>query len=467
MLALLLSLTLAAVGISAALHALMNKRDSVSALAWVTICLALPGVGALTYVVFGINRVANKALRTYMPDAIEDPSEIVKEPLGQSLRPISLVGENVSGLGLRSCGQPMILENGNELYPAMIKDIESATTRVYCSTYIFQHDDIGKEFVAAFARAQKRNVEIRVIVDGFGAIAYPPSVNRALKAAKIDVKYFNPITLFPPSLNINTRNHRKIMVVDGVTAYTGGQNVSAKHVLGGKAKLGQTKDLHFRLQGKIVDDLERAFLKDWNHCCGITGKTVFTPSNRIDNQSSTWARLILDGPNEYRDKLNELLVGIVSSARNRLWIMTPYFLPDFDLMGALIGANLRGVDVRIYLPRTTNNFLVRWAMEHGLKRILARGFKVYMQPLPFIHTKALLIDDNYSLIGSANLDPRSLRLNYELGVEILDRRFCGELADYFSKQEQLSAQVTSIELESNPRWRTLRNAIAWLFSPYL
>ncbi|MFT4861773.1 MAG: cardiolipin synthase [Pseudohongiellaceae bacterium] len=467
MLTFLISLALAVVGISAALHALMNKRDSVSALAWVTICLALPGIGALTYVVFGINRVANKALRSYLPEAIEDPTEIVNDPPACNLRPLSLVGENVSGLGLRSCDQPQLLENGDELYPAMIKDINSATNRVYCSTYIFQHDEIGKELVSALSRALQRKVEVRVIVDGLGAIAYPPPAGRALRAAKINVKYFNPITLFPPSLNINTRNHRKIMIVDGVTAYTGGQNISAKQVIGSRPIHSQAKDLHFRLQGKIVDDLERAFLKDWNHCSGITGKTVFKPSNRTNYQSKTWARLILDGPNEYRDKLNELLVGVVSSAQHRLWIMTPYFLPDLDLLGALIGARLRGVDVKIFLPRKTNNLLVRWAMEHSLQSVLARRLVVYMQPAPFIHTKALLIDDNYCLIGSANLDPRSLRLNYELAVEIFDQDFCAELAAYFAKQEKLSTPVTETELAALPKWRAFRNAMAWLFSPYL
>lgn len=467
MLTFLTSLAFAFVGISAALHALMNKRDSVSALAWVTICLAIPGVGALTYVVFGINRVASKAHKSYLPDPIEDPTDGVKDPSDFSLRPLSLVGENVSGSGLRSCDQPVILENGDELYPALIKDIESATKRVYCSTYIFQNDEIGKELIAALVRAQERRVEVRVIVDGLGAIAYPPSAVRALKAAKINVEYFNPITLFPPSLNINTRNHRKILIVDGQTAYTGGQNISAKHVVGNSAKITQTKDLHFRLQGKIVDDLELAFLKDWNHCTGILRKTVFTPSNRINTESATWARLILDGPNEYRDKLNELLVGVVSSAQHRLWIMTPYFLPDFDLFGALIGARLRGVDVRIFLPKKTNNLPVRWAMEHGLRSVLARGFVVYMQPPPFIHTKALIIDDNYALIGSANLDPRSLRLNYELGVEIFNHDFCNELANYFVKQQNLSTQLTENELNSLPKWRALRNAVVWLFSPYL
>jgi cardiolipin synthase len=147
--------------------------------------------------------------------------------------------------------------------------------------------------------------------------------------------------------------------------------------------------------------------------------------------------------------------------------MTPYFLPDLDLLGALIGARLRGVDVKIFLPRKTNNLLVRWAREHSLQSVLARRLVVYMQPAPFIHTKALLIDDNYCLIGSANLDPRSLRLNYELAVEIFDQDFCAELAAYFAKQEKLSTPVTETELAALPKWRAFRNAMAWLFSPYL
>ncbi len=467
MITLITSIILAAIGIAAALHALMNKRDSVSALAWVVICLTLPAIGALTYVVFGINRVVNKALRTYLPEADEASTELVNDPPDRNFRPISFVGENVSGLGLRSSLLPEILENGDALYPSMVHDIDAATDRVYCSTYIFQNDQIGKELVGALVRAQQRGVEVRIIIDGLGALAYPPRVTKVLKASAINVKYFNPITLFPPSLNINTRNHRKIMVIDGTVAYTGGQNISAKHVLGSESLLTQTKDLHFRLQGKIVDDLERAFLKDWNHCSGITRRTAFKPSNKTDVASETWARLILDGPNEYRDKLNELLVGVVSTAQQRLWIMTPYFLPDLDLLGALIAARLRGVDVRIFLPQKTNNFLVRWAMCHSLHSILARGLVVYMQQPPFVHTKALLIDNQYTLIGSANLDPRSLRLNYELAVEIFNAEFCEKMADYFTKQQALSDKLTVQELDGIPRWQALRNAIAWLFSPYL
>jgi cardiolipin synthase len=263
------------------------------------------------------------------------------------------------------------------------------------------------------------------------------------------------------------RSHRKIIVVDGKYAYTGGQNISDRHLLEKLLTARQARDLHFRVAGKIVDDLEHAFLEDWNYCCNYEQEISFTPRN-IDNPDSTiWSRLILDGPNENRDRLNDLLMGIFSSAKNRLWISTPYFLPGRDLVGALIGAKLRGIDIRIFLPKHTNIVLVRWAMQHSLQELVARGIKVYFQPTPFVHTKAILIDANYSLIGSTNLDPRSLKLNYELGLEVFDTKFNADLTGYFQKQQETSIAATKLALQERPPWVKVRDALCWLFTPYL
>jgi cardiolipin synthase len=147
--------------------------------------------------------------------------------------------------------------------------------------------------------------------------------------------------------------------------------------------------------------------------------------------------------------------------------MTPYFLPESDLVGALLGARLRGVDVRVLLPERTNIHLAHWAARHGLQYILAKGLKVYSQPSPFIHTKALLIDDNYAMIGSANLDPRSLRLNFELGVEVFSEKFNQQLTSYFQKRLEQCTVLDQDGLRARPAWIRIRDAAAWLFSPYL
>jgi len=462
----LIAIALGAMAIIAALHALLSKRDSKSALAWVAICLLIPFFGPVIYLVLGINRISAKAQTNFLPDSIAEEAEITETEEGKA-SPLAIIGQSVSGRGLYSADDMSILENGEALFPKMLEDIAAAKQHIYCSTYIFQKDSTGTALVEAFATAQDRGIDVRIIVDGLGGIAYPPKILSLLKKRKINFRLFNPITLIPPSLHVNMRNHRKILVIDEKCAYTGGQNLSDRHLIKKSNNPKCARDLHFRFTGKIVDDLTRAFIKDWNHCCEEKDRLEHTPVLENQNSSEIWTRLILDGPNENLDKLNELLVGTFAMARERLWIMTPYFLPGLDLIGALVGARLRGVDVKVLLPERTNVHLAHWASQHNLKHLLDREIPVYSLPAPFIHTKAILIDNGYSLIGSANLDPRSLRLNFELGLEVFSTEIIGKLHQYFETKLASATRVDNSHLTRKSRLIRGRNALAWLFSPYL
>ncbi len=461
----LLYICITGISIYAATHALLSKRDSKSALAWVAFCF-IPILGPVVYLVFGINRFREKAQETYHPTRLQDSAKTFNEPVDSSLRPYSLIGESVTGTGLHSCDEIQMLENGESSYTAMLDDIRAAKSKVFLSTYIFQDDYTGGQFLNTLTEAQNNGADVRIIVDGLGGIAYPPSVIQRLKKNNLRFELFSPLRLLPPSLHINMRNHRKILIVDSKCAYTGGQNISDRHLIHLKNNPECARDLHFRLTGKIVDDLERAFLMDWNHCSSSDDEAKFTPGNESRSESDVWTRLILDGPNENLDQLNEVLNGILALAKNRIWIMTPYFLPYPELVGALQGAMLRGVDVKILLPERTNIHLAHYASQHNLKYILAKGLPVYLQPAPFMHTKAIIIDDRYSLIGSANLDPRSLRLNFELGIEVFSEKLNRELTEYFERHLEEASALTQ-ELLHKPILVKIRNALAWLFSPYL
>ena len=176
---------------------------------------------------------------------------------------------------------------------------------------------------------------------------------------------------------------------------------------------------------------------------------------------------MLDGPNKSLDRLNDLMLGVISSARKRVWIMTPYFLPTQDLIGALIAAHLRGVDVQILLPGENNIKPAHWASRNILRLILETDLYIAYQVSPFIHSKILLIDEQYTLIGSANMDPRSLRLNYELGVELFSAETNQQLSEYFLGRRANATQVTKEEIANRSLPERLRDSIAWLFSPYL
>ncbi len=464
---LLLTIVAIWVGITSALHALLSKRDSKSALAWVVFCLVIPLLGPLMYLVFGINRVATRARLEFQPETVYGESESIPQPMANRFKPLSLVGANVTNWGLKSIDELEPLENGEAFYPQLYADIDNAKSTIYMSTYIFRNDPVGSTIVNKLLDAKNRGVEVRVIIDGLGERVYGPRVGKLLKKHKLKFEIFNPLRLLPPSLHINMRNHRKIIVIDDVVAYTGGQNLSERHLVANRGDRRTAQDLHFRMTGNIVDDLQHAFVTDWNHCCRPDDTLEVSASNPASTSSTTWGRMVLDGPNEYLDELNEVLLGVFSSARSRIWVMTPYFLPGFDLVGALVGARLRGVDVRILIPERTNIYFAHWATQHNLKYILSRELPVYLQPAPFVHTKAIVIDDFYTLIGSANLDARSLRLNFEIGVEIFSESFNNEIAGYFDKMIARSSLADEKRLAARSGLVKLRDAIAWLFSPYL
>lgn len=458
----------------AATHALLSKRDSNSALGWVAFCLFMPLAGPIVYLVFGINRIKAKAKELYD----DEPSEIGIDNttiLDDRPIPFSIIGKNISGADASPCSSIEILENGDELYPKMLAAIGTAEQRVYLSSYIFQDDTSGRLFLKSLVDAQNRGVDVRIIIDGLGAILYPPRIDKKLRRANLNIRLFDPARLFPPSLHINMRNHRKLLIVDQEIAFTGGQNISDRHLIQLPEYREKALDLHFSFTGKTVVELEKSFLKDWASCSvdvseppsdpTLTLKSM--PKSNSHQPTTAWTRAILDGPNENLDRLNELLVGVFSLAKQRIWIMTPYFLPGHDLVGAMIGAKHRGVDVKVLLPARTNVQLIHWATQHSLQHIEAHGLAVFLQPAPFVHTKAIIIDDSYALVGSANIDPRSLRLNFELGIEVFGKEFNDRLGHYFEKKLAKCAKLKLDDLRNQPLAIRMRNAIAWLFTPYL
>lgn len=448
-------------------HALLNKADSRGAFGWIALCIILPLAGPIVYLIFGINRVNSKARRHYVTKLSKDSTDTITEPVGSNFRPLSMVGEKVVDKGLSSCDEVLVLENGEAIYPAMLEAIANAERHVLLCTYIFDRDDTGAQFIAALVAAKERGLEVKVIVDGMGEWMSLRRIGPLLLEHEIEFTRFNPITLLPPSLNLNLRSHRKMLIIDNRYAFTGGSNIGDRHLSERLENAHRVMDVHFRLRGRIVDELEWAFRRDWHYCQGTHELSPFLHSNPNRVEAPVWSRLVLDGPNKSLDRLNDLMLGVISSARQRVWIMTPYFLPTQDLIGALVAAHLRGVDVQILLPGENNIKPAHWASRNILRLILETDLYIAYQASPFIHSKILLIDDQYTLIGSANMDPRSLRLNYELGVELFSAQTNQQLSEYFVKRRANATRVTKEEIANRSLPVRLRDSIAWLFSPYL
>jgi cardiolipin synthase len=223
-------------------------------------------------------------------------------------------------------------------------------------------------------------------------------------------------------------------------------------------------DLHFRLMGPVVTQIERVFLTDWGF---VTGEHRTWNSPSVAKAGGALCRTVVDGPNEDLEKLTTILIGAVSLARRRILIMTPYFLPSRELIAALQAAALRGVEVVVILPARSNLPFVDWATRNMLWELLRWNVRVYYQPPPFAHTKLFLVDNHYVLIGSANIDPRSLRLNFELTVEVYEQTLSERLSTYIEAIQAQSREVSLQDMDGRPLPIRVRDALVWLLSPYL
>lgn len=457
-------------------HAVLHKRDSRAAVLWVGVIWLAPIVGSILYALLGINRIQRRArsLRaphyTYSEGALADCSPQSKaEWLTPEVDHLAALGSLVQQV----VNQPLVtgnhvepFANGDEAYPRMLQAIGGARHSITLSTYIFGNDHVGWEFAAALGDAVRRGVEVRVLIDDTGARYSLPTINRTLRRHGVPFARFLPTLLPWRMMVINLRNHRKILVVDGVEGFTGGLNIRAGNVLA-DAPRHPVQDLHFRLTGPVVGQLQESFSEDWVFCTGelLTGSIWFPEAYTYDGPVT--ARGISDGPDEDFEKLRWVMLGAIGCAQQSIRVATPYFLPDMALITALNVAAMRGVRVDICLPATNNLPFVAWASQALWPHLLSHGCRIWLTPPPFDHSKLMVVDEYWTLIGSANWDPRSLRLNFEFNVECYGRDFSRDMAKLFDHRTRAGHEVTLEDTRDEPLPIRLRNGIARLFTPYL
>ena len=461
----------------AACHAVLYKRDSRSTIGWVGLILLTPLVGAVLYWMFGINRIHRRAKFMRSGEYAAEPStaehaappELIEKHLlqnGQHLhRQIDLV-TNATQMPLLKGNLIEPLCNGDEAYPAMLAAIDGAKSSITLASYIFDNDKVGNLFAHSLDQAKKRGVEIRVLIDAIGARYSFPSIVKVLRKAGIRAETFMP-TLVPGYFAyFNLRSHRKIMVVDGRVGFTGGMNVREGCWLSEHPRKEPTQDIHFRLQGPVVAQLQEVFAEDWEFSTGeVLGGELWYPA--LEDAGPMLARGIAFGPDESKGIIGLTLIGALGVAQRRISIVTPYFLPDEPLFAALNVAAMRGVDVDIILPKKGNLPSVQWASHAVLWHVLEHGCRVWATPEPFDHTKLMVVDGLWTLMGSANWDARSLRLNFEFNVEIYDREFAKKIDALIDGKRKTAEPITLADVDSRRLPVRLRDGVARLMSPYL
>jgi cardiolipin synthase len=474
LLVLLIYLPILALQVVTACHIALFKRDTRSAVAWIVSVLFLPLLGTILYFWLGINRLERKAknLRRhghhprYPLPPLE--GEILPENLSaeyQELMGIAKAIGRISGFPLMGGNRLEALDR-KRAYPEMLLAIRSAEKSITLATYLFDDDSTGRQFAEALGEAVKRGVEVRVLVDDVGSKYSNPTIFPFLDGLNVPNAAFLPKALPIPFAYSQLRNHRKIMVIDGEIGFTGGMNIRHNQAADTTAPF-PVDDLHFRITGPIVSQLQITFAEDWWFTTEefLEGEAWYPLT--IPPAGTSVARGIPDGPDEDLDNLLLTMLTAISSAKRSVRVVTPYFLPDRDLTTALNLASLRGVEVDIVLPSQNNLRLVQWATTPFWYPLLQRGCRIWLTPPPFDHSKLMVVDGHWLMIGSANWDPRSLRLNFEFNVECYDAVLAYSIDKKILEKIQSAQRVTEMDLKNRPLWIKLRDGFARLFAPFL
>ena len=421
--ALLLLILHAGFACIATVHALLSKSDPRSAFGWIVVCWLFPLAGPLLYLLFGINRVRSRArqLRSGLPT--------VREPLPPAsaddfATQLTHIGDAVTQWSRVAGNAIEPLENGENAFPRMLeRHRRRAAARVWLATYIFETDPVGRQFIKALAAAAARGVQVRVLVDGVGEwYSWPHAVPLLRRAGVPAARFLAAAAAAAAPVAINLRNHRKLLIVDGAG------RLSGRH----EHRRPRGRQRHAATHGgPALPGARSGHARSWRAPSRSTGS--FAAGEELPapppcaSAGTAMCRVITEGPDEDNDKLLYVILGALSVARQQILIMTPYFIPQPELSSALQAAALRGVEVCLVLPERSNLRYVDWASMRWLRPLLERGVRIYLQPTPFSHTKLLVVDGAYAQIGSANLDPRSLRLNFEIALEV----YCTAAASYW------------------------------------
>ena len=451
------------------LHCLRNRKEATSTILWIFMAWSFPVVGPLLFLAYGINRVPAKGWRKEQSNrrffqerkAREDPSmplahcrdmrtALAQEPLPPSARELNRLMDTV----LSECpplgGNRIVpLVTGDEAFPRMLAAIEAASHHIHVQTFILGNDATGRQFLEALRKKAESGVTVRLLFDRFGSTRAWVNglIARYTRIPNMHVVGWTQANPLKRQFQINLRNHRKLLVVDGKTAFMGGINLQVENT----TRPGHLpiRDYHFEINGPLVSELQYTFFRDWYFMTGEDPDRLLHGEHfpSVPSAGNARARVINAGPTSEMEVLTDTFFAAIGSAQRELLAVTPYLVPTPDILRAFRVAALRGVDVRLVLPLKNNHVYAGMAGRALYDDLLAAGVRIFERPPPFIHAKALIVDDVLAIVGTANLDVRSLRLNYETNIAVFDEAFIREL-----KRIVLEDLDASRELELG-RWR--------------
>jgi len=463
------------VAIMAAVEALLNSRTSQGAIAWSLFLIMFPILGLPVYFIFGgrkfsgyldARRSGNEPLQRLVQEAKEKlPSSVVA--VFADDEPDYVVLTRLARMPFFAGNRCQLLINGEETFNAIFKSIDEAQDYALVQFFIVKNDVLGKAFQQLLIKKAQQGIRIYFLYDAIGSHALPSAYLSDLQSAGVETAAFSGSSHgHGHFFRINFRNHRKIVIVDGKTAYVGGHNVGDEYM--GKSKspsLRPWRDTHVEVCGPATLGIQLAFLEDWYWARRTIPKVSAELCEK--NESDQRVLVLPSGPADDFDTCGLLFTELISSARERIWIVSPYFVPDETIVSALQLAALRGVDVRIMLPEKADHYLVYLAKFSYLQETIPFGIHVYNYQAGFLHQKVVLVDNELAGVGTANFDNRSFRLNFEITILFSDKACVRDVEAMLEDDFSHCSKLEMKDIEQRPVWFKLLTRIARLFSPVL
>ncbi|WP_027966910.1 cardiolipin synthase [Halomonas halocynthiae] len=454
-------------GMLSALHALMSSRTSQGAIAWIISLILMPYLAVPTYWVFGQPRFygyvsARGHKDTVLRRALSEYQNSVDPYLASSNNPDILAVERLALMPLTRGNCCELLVEGEATFKSIFAGIDAAEDYVLMQFYIIRDDALGQRLQQHLIAAAERGVHTYLLYDELGSHRLPTHYLERLVQAGVMISAFHSSRFRRHRFQINFRNHRKITVIDGQSGWVGGFNVGVEY-LGEDKHHGAWRDTHLKLTGPSVQGLQEAFWEDWHWATGDILSLNWTPRGSCAEDHRVV--IVPSGPADHQETASLLVQHAIHSAQQRLWLTSPYFVPDRSVHDALRLAAMRGVDVRIILPERPDQLLVFLSAFSFLPSMIRAGIKIYRYQPGFMHQKVILIDDEAASVGTVNLDNRSFRLNFEITAFLPDKDFAATIERMLEKDLAVSRRVELSEITERSGLSKLLSRAAYLLAP--
>lgn len=457
-----------------------ERRDPRIVWAWLLVLNLIPIIGFILYLLIGMDFYKNKLFRVKeiedemrkvalkQEKLINDNKLNYKQPKLVKYEDLILYNLEVSDAVLTNNNAIKIISDGTEKFQELINDIKNAKEYIHIQYYIIQKDDVWFEISRELIKKAQEGVRVRVLFDGMGSRRMGRERWDMLRKCGISVGEFFPPTLGRLHLRINYRNHRKIVVIDGRIGYLGGFNIGREY-LGQVKKYGYWRDTHMRIEGTAVTTLAVRFALDWNYA---TTENLFQENQSFKvpeymEKGESAIQIVSSGPDSTYQQIRDNYLRLIHKATKHIYVQTPYFVPDESILTALQVAAKSGVDVRIMIPCKPDHPIVYWATFSYIGELLEAGAKCYVYNNGFLHAKVLTVDSQVCCCGTANMDIRSFKLNFEVNAVIYDEIVSGEMEGLFHKDLECSSEVTLEEYGQRTLWIRYKEGFSRLFSPVL